>query len=79
MRSTVLRGKRVVTAAGQPDREYYGAVRTCSPYVGPKSHWHLKPTERLDVRVREVVIELEEGGDLLIGLPVEVFFQPDAS
>lgn len=62
-----------VTAAGSPGREYPGIVRTCSPHVRPKSHRHLKPGERLDVRVREVVIDLENGADLLIGLPVEVF------
>jgi hypothetical protein len=66
-------------AAGQPHREYSGAVRTCSPSVRPKSHRHLKPIERLDVRVREVVIELDDARDLPIGLPVEVFIDPDAS
>src|SRR4029077_6992620 len=31
----VAPGQRaVVTAAGQPHHEYFGAVRTCSPYVG---------------------------------------------
>jgi HlyD family secretion protein len=76
----VAPGQRaVVTAAGQPRHEYFGAVRTCSPYVGLKSHRHQKPTERLDVRVREVVIDLDDAADLLIGLPVEVFIEPNAS
>jgi len=66
----------VVTAAGDPDRPYRGIVRTCSPDVRPKSHRHLKAGERLDVRVREIVVELDEGTDLLIGLPVDVFIEP---
>jgi hypothetical protein len=37
----------------------------------PKSHRHLNPSERLDVRVRKIVVELDDGADLLIGLPVE--------
>jgi len=65
-----------VTAAGSRGRTYPGIVRTCSPDVHPKSHRHLKPGERLDVRVREIVIELEYGADLLIGLPVEVLIEP---
>jgi hypothetical protein len=36
---------------------------------------HLKPGEMVDVRVREVLIELVDGSDLLIGLPVEVFIE----
>lgn len=66
----------VVAAAGDPDRPYRGIVRTCSPDVRPKSHRHLKAGERLDVRVREIVVELEEGAELLIGLPVDVFIEP---
>lgn len=72
----VAPGRRaVVTASGHADREYRGVVRSCAPHVGPKSHRHLKPGERLDVRVRDVVIELEGGSDLVIGLPVEVFIE----
>lgn len=68
--------RAAVTASGQPHREYHGTVRACSPHVGPKSHRHLKPGERLDVRVREVIIDLDDGSGLLIGLPVEVFIEP---
>jgi len=68
--------KAVVTADGVPDRQFNGVVRSCSPFVAPKVQRHLKPGELVDVRVREVLIELADGGELLIGLPVEVFIEP---
>lgn len=65
-----------VMVSGRTDEKYPGRIRFCAPYVEPKSHRHLNPGERLDIRVREVVVELESGGDLLMGLPVEVFIDP---
>jgi hypothetical protein len=63
-------------ASGKADRAYHGVVLFCAPFVQPKSHRHLNPGERLDVRVREIMVELKDGGDLLTGLPVEVFIDP---
>ncbi len=68
--------KAVVIADGLPDRQFSGTVLSCSPFVAPKVQRHLKPGEMVDVRVREVVIELADGNELLIGLPVEVFIDP---
>lgn len=65
----------VVIADGKPDRQYAGIVHSCSPFVAPKVQRHLKPGEMVDIRVREVLIELADGSDLLIGLPVEVFIE----
>jgi len=67
--------KAFVTADGKPGRKYEGTVLSCSPYVRPKTHKHQKPGEMIDLRVREVVIELAHGDDLVIGLPVDVFIQ----
>jgi multidrug efflux pump subunit AcrA (membrane-fusion protein) len=67
--------KTVVIADGRPDKSYAGTVHSCSPFVAPKVQRHLKPGEMVDVRVREVMIELADGSDLLIGLPVEVFIE----
>lgn len=61
-----------VQVAGKPEQRYRGKVVECLPYVRPKSHRHLRPGERLDVRVREVLIRLEDADELLVGLPVEV-------
>jgi hypothetical protein len=40
---------------------------------------HNKPGERLDLKTREVVIQLENANDLIVGLPVDVFINPDAT
>lgn len=63
----------VVMAEGTHDRQFHGVVSSCSPFVTPKNHRHSTPGERLDVRVREIVVDVREAESLLIGLPVEVF------
>lgn len=68
--------KARIQIPARPESWYRGVVRTCAPQLTPKLHPHLGPGERVDVRVREVVIELEDGGDLLVGLPVEVWIEP---
>lgn len=65
--------KATVVASGRSDRNYAGVILACAPFVQPKTHRHLNPGERIDVRVREIIIELKDAGDLLTGLPVEVF------
>lgn len=73
----VFSGQRaLVSAAADPGRRHCGTVLSCSPYFRLKSQRQLKPGERIDVRVREVVIQLEAGHDLLLGLPVEVLLEP---
>lgn len=67
--------KVAVVAPGREDQPYLGTIVACAPYVEPKSHRHLNPGERLDVRVRAILVELENGADLLIGLPVELFIE----
>lgn len=66
-----------VAVAGKPGTVYQGTVISCSPYVQPKEHRHLNPGERIDVRVRTIIVELKDGADLLIGLPVEVFLDSE--
>ena len=74
----VAPGQRAtVTADGIPGRQFEGTVRTCAPSVGPKTQRHLKPGEMFDVRVREILIDLADGADLLIGLPVDVLISID--
>ncbi len=62
----------VVTSDGDPEVKVPGTVINCASYVAPKSFQHLSPGERHDLRVREVVIELQQQSNLLVGLPVEV-------
>jgi HlyD family secretion protein len=65
--------KAFVTADGKPDKAFEGTVQSCSPHVRPKLNRHHQPGEMIDLRVREVVIELPHGNDLVVGLPVDVF------
>ncbi|HEX7448577.1 MAG TPA: HlyD family efflux transporter periplasmic adaptor subunit [Pirellulales bacterium] len=70
-------GQAVLLSVPARDGETYrGTVRDCAPGFRPKSQYRLKPGERLDIRVREVLIDLDDGHDLLVGLPVEVFIEP---
>ncbi|MGQ0634154.1 MAG: HlyD family secretion protein [Planctomycetaceae bacterium] len=71
--------KAVVTVDGRRGKEYAGTVLTCSPFVRGKSQRHLKPGELVDVKVREVVVELLDADELVIGLPVDVFIEPAGS
>ncbi|HEV3344953.1 MAG TPA: efflux RND transporter periplasmic adaptor subunit [Pirellulales bacterium] len=71
--------RAAVSVTGNPGKSYRGTVRTCAPCFCPKTQRRLKPGERLDIRMREVVIDLEDGRDLLIGMPVEVFIEPARS
>ena len=65
----------LVSVAAHHGQAYRGKVRACSPCFRPKAQRRLKPGERLDVRMREIVIDLDDGRDLLVGLPVEVFIE----
>lgn len=65
--------RAIVIAPARRDRELAGTVSACAPELRPKSLRHNLPGERLDVRVREVTITLDELNHLPHGLPVEVF------
>jgi multidrug resistance efflux pump len=65
-----------VTVDGKPGERFAGKVVSCSPFLRGKSHRHLKPGELVDVKVREVVVELTDAADLVVGLPVDVFIEP---
>jgi multidrug resistance efflux pump len=73
----VVGQKAFVTVDGKPRAAYEGAVKSCSPHVRPKTNRHHKPGEFVDLCVREVVIELIAGDDLVVGLPVDVFIEAE--
>lgn len=66
----------IVIAPARREQQFAGTVASCAAEVRPKSLRHYLPGERLDVRVREVTILLNEPIPLLRGLPVEVFILP---
>ncbi len=63
----------VSIASGALARRYPGTVIAFASFMRPKSERHLYPGERVDVRVREIIVKLDGGQDLLLGLPVELF------
>lgn len=73
------RGERAwVVADGQPDVRHPGTVEWIAPSMQPKTQRHNKPGERIDTRVREVIVHLDDPGKLVIGLPVDVYIDPAA-
>lgn len=73
-------GQRVsVTADTKPQSRYLGTITHCAQFVTPKRHEHLMPGERFDLRLREILIDLPETCDLVVGLPVEVAIEPNAA
>ena len=66
-----------VTADGLLDEQFRGTVISCSPWMTRKVGTTHDAEERLDVKVREVIVLLEPRDSLaklVIGLPVEVGF-----
>ena len=77
----IRKGQRAYALTdGTPDIQHWGTVISCSPYMVPKTQFSNHANERVDVKVREVVIRLNKSGDedqLVVGLPVDVFIEAD--
>lgn len=74
-----------VEVDGKPGEKFGGKVIFCSPFMIPKKIYSNSPGERVDVKVREILIRLDKldlrDSSLVIGLPVDVHFDdmlPDA-
>ena len=65
-------------ADGKPDVKFEGTVVFASVFMVPKKTFSNTPGERVDVKVREVLIELRDNEGLVVGLPVDVFFDEKA-
>ncbi len=65
-----------VKVDGLGDKTFSGKVVFCAPLLDQKQYRTHKPNEMLDVRTREVVIELKDARQLVVGLPVEVMINP---
>ena len=64
-----------VTADGRPGVRFPGTVVACASRLQPKRLLRNKSDERVDVKVREVIISLRHADGLIVGLPVDVFIQ----
>lgn len=65
-----------VTVDGLPNQEFDGQIVACAPWMQGKQYRSHKPNELLDVKTREVLIELKDASQLVVGLPVEVTMTP---
>jgi len=65
-----------VVADGRVGKTFRGKVSQLSPRMSRKSMWTAAPGERYDTKTREVWIDLEPAGDLVVGLRVDVMIDP---
>jgi multidrug resistance efflux pump len=64
-----------VTAPAYGDNRFSGNVVSIAPILGRKKLTRDDPTERIDTKVLEVLVELDAGQQLPIGLRVDTFFE----
>jgi len=65
--------KAYVRADAYGDRKFSGRVVRLGPLVGKKKVTTERPSERIDTKVRDAIIELDPGQDLPTGLRVDAF------
>jgi HlyD family secretion protein len=65
-----------VSADGLPGHEFRGRVLQMTPRMARKLFHNDRPEELYDTKVREVVVELDDAPELLLGLRVDVMFHP---
>ncbi|MCL4190544.1 MAG: hypothetical protein KJZ87_02270, partial [Thermoguttaceae bacterium] len=63
-------------ADGLAGQTFRGRVSQLSPRMSRKSMWTDDPGERYDTKAREIWIDLEPAGDLVVGLRVDVMIDP---
>ena len=69
--------KGYVTAKAFGDRKFEGHVVEIARRMGRKNVRTDEPTERIDTKIREVVLELDDGHDLVQGLRVIGYLEPE--
>jgi multidrug resistance efflux pump len=63
-----------IEADGLRDRVFPGQIISLSPRMSAKSITSGSPDEMFDTKVREVLLEIQDGESLLVGLRVDVVF-----
>jgi len=66
-----------VTADAFPGRKFWGRVARVGRLLGKKNVQTDEPTERVDTKVLETLVELDNGHELPLGLRVDAFVIPD--
>jgi hypothetical protein len=62
-----------VTADAYGDRKFWGHVIRLGQEMGPKNLRTDEPTERVDKKILETLIQLDDGHGLPVGLRVDSF------
>ena len=68
-----------VTADAYGNRRFPGHVVRIGQELGRKNVRTDEPTERVDNKILETLVELDNGADLPVGLRVNAFIQDDKS
>ncbi len=69
--------KAYVTADAFSGRKFWGHVVRVGQQLGPKNVRTDEPTERVDTKILETLVELDPGSRLPDGLRVDAFIVPD--
>ena len=78
--SKVRAGQRAyVTADAFGKQKFWGYVVRVGQQLGPKNVRTDEPTERVDTKILETLVELDPGAQLPDGLRVDAFIVPDGS
>jgi HlyD family secretion protein len=62
-----------VTADGYPGKKFWGEVVRVGRLLGGKNLRTDEPTERVDTKILETLIELQNARELLVGLRVDAY------
>lgn len=65
-----------IVADTYPDKSFHGVVSEIAPQVGQKKIQTGRPQEKSDTKVMEVLVDLDKGTAIPIGLRVDAFFNP---
>jgi HlyD family secretion protein len=69
--------KAYATADAYGDRKFWGHVVRVGEQLGPKNVRTDEPTERVDRKILETLVELDKGADLPVGLRVDTYIVGD--
>lgn len=68
--------KAYVTADAFGDRKFWGRVVRVGQQLGPKNVRTDEPTEHVDTKILETLVQLDQGADLPTGLRVDAYILP---
>jgi HlyD family secretion protein len=69
--------KAYATADAYGDQKFWGHVVRVGEQLGPKNVRTDEPTERVDRKILETLVELDQGSDLPVGLRVDTYIVGD--